>query len=430
MRALLHHPVYVKLFAAQLVALVGTGLATVALGLLAYDLAGESAGVVLGTALAVKMIAYVTVSPVVGAWADRVPRRVVMVSADVVRGLVVLALPFVTQVWQVYALIAILQSASAAFTPTFQSVLPDILPDESDYTRALSASQFASAAETILSPLLAAAALTVLSFHDLFVGTAIGFATSAVLVVTTAVPTARRSSRDRFRDRLSSGMKAFGTVPALRAVLAFDLVIAATGAITLVSTVNVVRDLLAGSEADVALLLAVSGAGTATAAIVSPRLLRVVHERTVMIAGSVVALVSVAGAVVLAAGASWGLACVVWAGIGLGNGLTLMPIGRVLRRAGRVDDRPAVFAAQFSLSHACWLITYPLTGRLGTAAGFTVTWAVLLGLGAVAVVVALVVWPRRLTRPVLHTHDDATAGIGWSHSHEVMDDAHHHPVPA
>ena len=401
MRALLHHRTYVKLFAAQLVALVGTGLATVALGLLAYDLAGESAGVVLGTALAVKMIAYVTVSPVVGAWADRVPRRVVMVSADVVRGLVVLALPFVTQVWQVYALIAVLQSASAAFPPTFQSVLPDVLPDESD-----------SAAETILSPLLAAAALTVLSFHDLFVGTAIGFAVSAVLVVTTAVPAARRSSRDRFRDRLSSGMKAFGTVPALRAVLAFDLVIAATGAITLVSTVNVVRDLLAGSEADVALLLAVSGAGTATAAVVSPRLLRVVHERTVMLSGSVIALVSVAGAVVLAAGASWGPACVVWAGIGLGNGLTLMPIGRVLRRAGRLDDRPAVFAAQFSLSHACWLLTYPLTGRLA------------------AVVVALVVWPRRLTRPVLHTHDDSAAGHGWSHSHEVMDDAHHHPVLA
>ncbi|WP_098958081.1 MFS transporter [Pseudonocardia sp. N23] len=438
MRALLHHRVYLTLFCAQLVALVGTGLATVALGLLAYDLAGESAGVVLGTALAVKMIAYVTVSPVVGAWADRVPRRVVMVSADVVRALVVLALPFVSQVWQVYALIAVLQSASAAFTPTFQSVLPDILPDESDYTRALSASQFASAAETILSPLLAAAALTVLTFHDLFVGTAIGFAASALLVVTTAVPAARRSSRDRFRDRLSSGVRAFGAVPALRAVVAFDLVIAATGAITLVSTVNVVRDLLAGTEADVALLLAVSGAGTATAAVATPRLLRVLHERTVMLVGSVVALVAVGGAVVLAAGASWPLACAVWAGIGLGNGLTLMPVGRVLRRAGRLDDRPAVFAAHFSLSHACWLVTYPLTGRLGTAAGFVVTWSVLLGLGVVAVVLAVVWWPRRLTRPVLHTHDDTAeghvgaadrTGHGWVHSHEVMPDEHHHPVP-
>ena len=43
--------VYRHLFLAQVIALVGTGLATVALGLLAYDLAGGNAGAVLGTAL-------------------------------------------------------------------------------------------------------------------------------------------------------------------------------------------------------------------------------------------------------------------------------------------------------------------------------------------------------------------------------------------
>ena len=50
---------YRHLFAAQVIALIGTGLATVALGLLAFDLAGNDAGVVMGTALAIKMIAYV-----------------------------------------------------------------------------------------------------------------------------------------------------------------------------------------------------------------------------------------------------------------------------------------------------------------------------------------------------------------------------------
>ena len=48
---------YRHLFCAQVIALVGTGLATVALGLLAYDIAGGNAGAVLGTALAIKMIA-------------------------------------------------------------------------------------------------------------------------------------------------------------------------------------------------------------------------------------------------------------------------------------------------------------------------------------------------------------------------------------
>ncbi|MFT6571425.1 MAG: MFS family permease, partial [Sphingomonas echinoides] len=80
MLSVLANRTYRHLFLAQVIALVGTGLATVALGLLAYDIAGGSAGAVLGTALAIKMVAYIGVAPVVGAFADRLPRRAFLVS--------------------------------------------------------------------------------------------------------------------------------------------------------------------------------------------------------------------------------------------------------------------------------------------------------------------------------------------------------------
>ena len=51
MRDVLRNRAYAKLFSAQVVALLGTGLLTVALGLLAFDLAGGDAGLVLGIAL-------------------------------------------------------------------------------------------------------------------------------------------------------------------------------------------------------------------------------------------------------------------------------------------------------------------------------------------------------------------------------------------
>lgn len=60
---ILSNRTYRHLFMAQVIALIGTGLATVALGLLAYDLAGDRAGAVLGTALAIKMSAYILVAP-------------------------------------------------------------------------------------------------------------------------------------------------------------------------------------------------------------------------------------------------------------------------------------------------------------------------------------------------------------------------------
>ena len=67
MLGVLRNAIFAKLFTAQIVALLGTGLLTVALGLLAYDLAGARAGAVLGTALAIKMIAYVFLAPLASA---------------------------------------------------------------------------------------------------------------------------------------------------------------------------------------------------------------------------------------------------------------------------------------------------------------------------------------------------------------------------
>ena len=84
MLSILSHRTYRHLFLAQLVALVGTGLLTVALGLLAFELAGADAGQVLGTALAIKMVAYIAIAPVVGAFANRLPRKTFLVAMDLV----------------------------------------------------------------------------------------------------------------------------------------------------------------------------------------------------------------------------------------------------------------------------------------------------------------------------------------------------------
>lgn len=80
MLSVLRNRTYRRLFTAQVIALAGTGLATVALGLLAYDIAGPRAGSVLGTALAIKMVAYVALAPAIGAVAHRVPRRTLMAA--------------------------------------------------------------------------------------------------------------------------------------------------------------------------------------------------------------------------------------------------------------------------------------------------------------------------------------------------------------
>lgn len=115
--------------------------------------------------------------------------------------------------------------------------------------------------------------------------------------------------------------------------------------------------------------------------------------------------------------------------------------GRLLRTSAGPGQRPALFSAQFSLSHACWLLTYPLTGWLAVSAGWTVTWSVLAALAVVALGVAVTVWPTAGADLVRHRHDHdadhahvvtASPSVhGWTHAHRlVVDDQHPHgPVP-
>ncbi|MFF0393363.1 MFS transporter [Kitasatospora sp. NPDC004615] len=387
---------YRHLFAAQVIALFGTGLTTVALGLLAYDLAGPRAGTVLGTALTIKMVMYVVIAPLAAAYIDRLPRRAMLVALDVIRGSVVLLLPFVSEIWHVYVLIGLLQAGSAAFTPTFQAVIPDIVTDDAAYTRALSASQVASTMESLLSPVLAGLALTFLSFDRLFLGTSVGFLLSALLVLSTRIPNARPSAHSKAWDKAAAGIRTFLTTPRLRGIMALNLTVAAAGSIVVVNTVNYVRDELGGSQSDVAWMLAASGTGTLLAALALPRVLDRIAARTVMMAGAAVLVAATAAAAtVIAAGiATWAGTAVIWIATGIGMALIITPTGKVLRASVGRSAIPEVFAAQFSLSHLAWLITYPIAGWLGTTAGYPVTWTVLAGLAAAGATGALVLWPR------------------------------------
>ncbi|MFJ1796262.1 MFS transporter [Kitasatospora griseola] len=387
---------YRHLFAAQVIALFGTGLTTVALGLLAYDLAGPRAGTVLGTALTIKMVMYVVIAPLAAAYIDRLPRRAVLVTLDVIRGSVVLLLPLVSEIWQVYVLIGLLQAGSAAFTPTFQAVIPDVVTDDAAYTRALSASQVASTTESLLNPVLAGVALAFLSFDRLFLGTSVGFLLSALLVLSTRVPNARPSGRTKAWDKAAAGIRTFLITPRLRGIMALNLTVAAAGSIVVVNTVTYVRDELGGSQSDVALMLAASGTGTLLAALVLPRVLDRIAARTVMITGAAVLVTATAAAAtVVAAGlAGWAGTAVVWTATGVGTALIITPTGKVLRGSVGRSAIPEVFAAQFSLSHLAWLVTYPIAGWLGTIAGFPLTWTVLAALAAAGAVGALALWPR------------------------------------
>ena len=428
MLSTLRNPTFRHLFAAQIVALVGTGLATVALGLLAWQLAGDNAGAVLGTALAIKMVAYVTLAPVAAAIAERLPRRAFLVALDLIRAGVIAFLPFVDQVWQIYVLIFFLQAASAGFTPAFQAVIPDVLKDEHDYTNALSLLRLAEDLEQLASPMLAAALLTVVSFPVLFAGTVAGFVASALLVLTARLPGRAPVEHGHFWADVTKGIRIYTRTPRLRGLMVMEAAVAAAGAMVYVNTVVLVQARLGLGEESVALAFAGFGAGSMLAAFLLPRILDRLEDRPVMIGG--VALM-VAGVALVPLVGSLAALIVLWALIGFGFSLTQTPIGRIINRSAREVDRGAVFAAQFALSHACWLVTYPLAGWIGAGAGLTAAALVLAAVGAIGLVAVLRLWPARDANELAHDHPDLPpdhphlAEHGTHHAHPfVIDDLH------
>lgn len=386
-------PAFRRLYAAQVLALVGTGLTSVALGLLAYDLAGSDAGVVLGTVLALKMVVYVVGAPLLAGVLAHLPRRATLVALDLVRAGAVASMALITEVWQVYVAIVVLNAAAAGFTPAFQATIPELLDDEERYTRALSLSRLAYEAENVLSPALAAALLSVVAFSGLFAVNALTFAASAALVLTTALPQCAPAGAETpvpLVERVTGGVRTYLATPRLRALLAVTLAVAAGSATVIVNTVLYVRDRFGGDDTDVAWALGAAGAGAAVAALAVPPLVARLGDRTVVLAGGATVGAGLAAAS-LVDGLAWLLG--VWVVLGAGLSLAQTPGGRLIQRSTTERDRAAVFAAQFSLSHACWLVTYPVAGIVGATAGLDVAALVLAAVAAVAVVVAARVWP-------------------------------------
>jgi len=97
---------------------------------------------------------------------------------------------------------------------------------------------------------------------------------------------------------------------------------------------------------------------------------------------------------------------IVWLFSGLFYSAIITPSGRLLRRSAHAQDRPSLFAAQFALSHACWLFAYPMAGYLGHAFGMGPTMIVLGLVAAVATAAGYFLWPYKKDRSIEHSHDD------------------------
>lgn len=354
---------YRRLFAAYVLALVGTGVAVVGLTLLAFDLAGDEGGRVVATALAIKSVAYIVAAPVAAAATGRLHKRPFLASLGLVRAVALLALPFATTPLGVYLAVFVFTAASAAFTATYQALVPHLLPDPEDYARAVAKSRVAMELENGVSPLLAGAILLVASQYGLFFTAMAAFLLSAAFVLGADLPDPPPAPRGRLFGMILLGPRMLAG-PDLRWVLALHCVAAAGSAMVLVNTVVLTQGAFGlGPRASVA-ALAVFGVAAALGAVAMPSLVERFGERRVTLAGSALVVGGLFGGVVLG---SFAAMLALWAAIGAGAALAVTPTPLILRRAIPARRHPAAYAALFAASNAALVVGYLIAGWVGDA---------------------------------------------------------------
>jgi len=412
------NPSFRKLFTAQVIALVGTGLSTVGLSLLAYNLAGQNAGAVLGIALACKMIAYVFFAPIVGGLSHRFSRKPFLISLDLIRALLVLLMPFVYELWHIYLLIFLLNLFSAGFKPVFQAVIPDILEDDVMYGKALSYSRLAYDLENLLSPTFAAIALFYFSYTGLFVGNSIAFVISAAIIIFTFIPFPKPVQRTgSVWNEINYGIVAYFKTPRLRSLLILYFAVASASAMVIVNTIIYVKEFLGGSDSELAIFFAASGFGSMLAALFFPRLSSIFKDKSIVQSGAIFLTI---GLSVMSTEPMFYFALFTWFIIGVGLSLVQTPSGRIVNASAAPSDRSSYFSAQFALSHLCWLITYPLVGQLVLYFGFSFSAAFLACIILTCFIFSILFWPDDDETRLTHQHKT----LLHSHTHD-HDDQHH-----
>lgn len=187
----------------------------------------------------------------------------------------------------------------------------------------------------------------------------------------------------------------------------------------IVNTVPRVKGILGLDDAVVALHFAAYGIGSMAVALAMPAVLQRFATRAVMLTGGGVLTV---GLVAAALGPQLIVGLAVWAVLGIGASTIQTPSGLLITQSCHKADRSSVFAAQFALSHAGWLVAYPVAGYLGVWIGLDQTFAVFAMLAGLATAGATTIWPVGDPREIEHEHPE------MEHEHANRDADHHDPV--
>jgi MFS transporter, NRE family, putaive nickel resistance protein len=414
----LENPIFARLYLAQTINLVGDSLTWLGLALLAFELAGAQAGTVLAVALTLRVTAFVVLSPIAGSIADRFDRKRLMIVTHLARMVIVCLLPFVTQIWQIYAIVLSLNVFYAFFAPTYTATIP-LVTTAAERSQAIALSSATYQLLGVLGPGLAGSIAAFVGIRQVFFLDGITFLMATILIV--MLPgellanqhqqTARTVNRTL--EDIRMGTVCLFADPPIRYALMLQLVAAIAGAEILVNTVGYVQGVLHFGKIEYGWVMAAFGIGATLASVGLGNFQRRLSPMLWTSIGAVLITL----ALLPANFANLGGLLVLWAIAGVGQTLVNVPTQTLIADRVAVEVQGRVYGAHFAWSHLWWAFAYPLAGWLGRSLPtHNFLYGGFIGFGLL-VFVSVAFKPGNLT--------DLQAGLWHEHDHN-HDEEHLH----
>src|SRR5690349_8982360 len=365
MRLLRTAPSFRLLFLATLGSSLGTLLATIALVIDVKD--RTDSGPWVAALMFAEFLPAVAVGLFFGPFLDRLPRRGVMIVADLIRCAVFCTLPFADSAGQIVALAAIAGFTTGFFRPAVYAGLPNLV-SEDELARANSLIQTGENISWTIAPILGGALVAATSPDVAYWVNAVSFLVSALLVL--------RIPREKLQGALavSHGFvrdlaEGFGRVlrtRALRTVLIVWTVALAGIAASNTAQVFLAKDTFSAGDFGYGIVFGCIGLGLAIGSYAAGSW---VERRSV---GSVYAASILLQAIGIGAA---GAMPNVWAALpcfalsGIGNGVSVVCNSLLVQRGASDEVRGRVFTVIMSVNYAAYgiavLVAGPLTDSYG-----------------------------------------------------------------
>ncbi|HHG89147.1 MAG TPA: MFS transporter [Devosia sp.] len=253
----------------EAISLIGDRILAVALVILVYDITGSAATV--SILMMLKAIPSLFLGSIAGALVDRLNLKWVMVFSNLAQGLLVLMIPFTSELLVIYGIYLSMSVVNQFFIPARAATMPTIVPEQSLMT-ANSLFSMAFVGAIALGPMIGGFLIEAYGTDAAFFADSFTFLVPALAVSLLALPRKTTPRQDtRFLDELRTGFAyIIETAPVRSALFLSSLTYMGIGAISVLGIV-IADKVLGVGAGGYGMMMSSMGVGMLVGAIIAGR---------------------------------------------------------------------------------------------------------------------------------------------------------------